>query len=69
MSKFKKWMEEPSTKKGIGLLAAGATLAIGQPELITMAVSDDGGLKFGGVAGVVYMFGLSLWEMYRKESR
>lgn len=69
MSKLKKWMQEPSTKKGIGLLAAGATLAIGQPELINMAISDDGGLKIGGIAGLVYMFGLSIWEMYRNESR
>jgi len=44
--------DQPSTKKGLALLGAGAALVAGHPELITASVSADG-VQFGGIIGDV----------------
>ncbi|EHZ7358379.1 hypothetical protein RQY88_000225 [Vibrio vulnificus] len=67
---MKKWinerLKEPSTKKGLALVAAGATLAIGRPELITASVSETG-IQWGGLIGTTVPLVLGLWETVRKE--
>ncbi|EGQ8172112.1 hypothetical protein QNF13_003919 [Vibrio vulnificus] len=67
---MKKWinerLKEPSTKKGLALVAAGATLAIGRPELITASVSEAG-IQWGGLIGTTVPLVLGLWETVRKE--
>lgn len=59
-------LKEPSTKKGIALIAAGATLAIGRPDIITASVTDAG-IQFGGLVGAVVPFMVGIWEAIRRE--
>lgn len=59
-------MNEPSTKKGLALLGAGAALALGHPELITASVTDAG-VQYGGLIGTAIPVLLGLWEVVRKE--
>ncbi|AAO07250.1 Holin [Vibrio vulnificus] len=63
---IKERLKEPSTKKGLALVAAGATLAIGRPELITASVSEAG-IQWGGLIGTTVPLMLGLWETVRKE--
>ncbi|HDY7475768.1 TPA: hypothetical protein RQK49_002036 [Vibrio vulnificus] len=63
---IKERLKEPSTKKGLALVAAGATLAIGRPELITASVSEAG-IQWGGLIGTAVPLVLGLWETVRKE--
>ncbi|ARN68180.1 hypothetical protein ACW0FS_004334 [Vibrio vulnificus] len=63
---IKERLKEPSTKKGLALVAAGATLAIGRPELITASVSEAG-IQWGGLIGTTVPLVLGLWETVRKE--
>ena len=63
---LKKQWEQPSTKKGIGLIAAGATLAIGHPQLITASVTEAG-IQWGGVIGTTVPMLIGAWETVRNE--
>ncbi|MYM58518.1 hypothetical protein GTG28_04710 [Vibrio sp. OCN044] len=70
---MKKWLEkvgvnldEPSTKKGLALLGAGAALAMGHPELLTASVTSEG-VQYGGIIGVAMPVAIGLWETIRKE--
>lgn len=63
---LKKRWEEPSTKKGLALVGAGAALAVGHPELITASVTDTG-VQWGGLIGTTAPILLGLWETARKE--
>ena len=63
---FKERWQEPSTKKGVGLVAAGVTLAIGHPELITASVTDSG-VQWGGIVGTAAPVLIGLWEAVRNE--
>lgn len=67
---MEKWIKErlaePSTKKGIALLGAGAALALGYPELITASVTAEG-VQYGGIIGAVVPVVLGLWETVRRE--
>ncbi|MCG3728365.1 hypothetical protein [Vibrio cincinnatiensis] len=63
-SYLNKWgvdLSQPSTRKGLALIGAGVALAVGQPELLTAAISDDG-IKYGGVIGTAVPVLLGLWE-------
>lgn len=59
-------LDQPSTKKGLALLGAGAALVVGHPELITASVSADG-VQFGGLIGVAAPILLGVWEAVRDE--
>ena len=63
---LKKQWQQPSTKKGLGLVAAGVTLAIGRPELITASVSEAG-VQWGGLVGTTVPLVIGLWETVRNE--
>ncbi len=65
---FKKWLKQPSTKKGIALVGAGAALAAGHPEIITASVNDTG-VHYGGVLGTAIPVLIGLWETIRNEFR
>ena len=58
--------DQPSTKKGLALLGAGAALVAGHPELITASVSADG-VQFGGIIGASAPIVFGLWETLRNE--
>lgn len=70
MEKFKQWLkdrwEEPSTKKGLALIAAGGTLALGRPELITASVTETG-VQWGGLVGATVPLVIGVWETVRNE--
>ena len=70
MKKLTNWLknrwQEPSTKKGVGLVAAGVTLAIGHPELITASVTETG-VQWGGLVGTAAPVLIGLWESVRRE--
>ncbi|ELS8947695.1 hypothetical protein R6G67_001842 [Vibrio fluvialis] len=59
-------LNQPSTKKGLALIGAGAALAAGHPELITASVTADG-IQYGGLIGTALPVLLGLWETFRKE--
>lgn len=59
-------IKQPSTKKGLALLGAGAALAMGHPELLTASVTDTG-VQYGGLIGTAIPVLLGLWEVVRKE--
>ena len=59
-------LDQPSTKKGLALLGAGAALVAGHPELITASVSADG-VQFGGIIGASAPIVFGLWETLRNE--
>ena len=59
-------LDQPSTKKGLALLGAGAALVAGHPELITASVSADG-IQFGGIIGASAPIVFGLWETLRNE--
>lgn len=61
-------LDQPSTKKGLALIGAGATLAAGHPELITASVTAEG-VQYGGLIGTALPLVLGLWETFRKEFR
>ena len=63
---IQKWLKQPSTKKGIALLSAGAALAVGHPELLTASVSGDG-VQWGGIVGAAVPVLVGLWETVRDE--
>ncbi|WP_102313218.1 hypothetical protein BCV29_11715 [Vibrio cyclitrophicus] len=59
-------LDQPSTKKGLVLLGAGAALATGHPELLTASVTADG-VQYGGILGATLPMLLGAWEMARNE--
>lgn len=59
-------LDEPSTKKGLALVGAGAALVAGHPELLTASVTAEG-VQYGGIIGATVPFALGLWETIRKE--
>lgn len=59
-------LDQPSTKKGLALIGAGAALAAGHPELITASVTAEG-VQYGGLIGTALPLVLGLWETFRKE--
>ena len=59
-------LEQPSTKKGIALVGAGAAAIVGHPEIITATVNDTG-VQFGGLLGTLVPIALGLWETLRDE--
>lgn len=59
-------LDQPSTKKGIALVGAGVALAVGHPELLTVAVTDSGA-TYGGAIGVLAPLVLGFWETIRNE--
>lgn len=61
-------LDQPSTKKGLALIGAGAALAAGHPELITASVTAEG-VQYGGLIGTALPVVLGLWETFRKEFR
>ncbi|EOW6613317.1 hypothetical protein ACOZZ1_001096 [Vibrio fluvialis] len=61
-------LDQPSTKKGLALICAGAALAAGHPELITASVTAEG-VQYGGLIGTALPVVLGLWETFRKEFR
>ncbi|WP_172571305.1 hypothetical protein [Vibrio fluvialis] len=61
-------LDQPSTKKGLALIGAGAALAAGHPELITASVTVEG-VQYGGLIGTALPVVLGLWETFRKEFR
>lgn len=61
-------LDQPSTKKGLVLIGAGAALAAGHPELITASVTAEG-VQYGGLIGTALPVVLGLWETFRKEFR
>ncbi|EKO3904889.1 hypothetical protein KW443_19080 [Vibrio fluvialis] len=61
-------LDQPSTKKGLALIGAGAALAAGHPELITASVTAEG-VQYGGLIGTALPVLLGLWETFRKEFR
>ncbi|MGI2788866.1 hypothetical protein [Vibrio fluvialis] len=61
-------LDQPSTKKGLALIGAGAALAVGHPELITASVTAEG-VQYGGLIGTALPVVLGLWETFRKEFR
>ena len=63
---FKARWAEPSTKKGLALVAAGATVVAGHPEIISASVSETG-VQFGGIIGTAAPVAIGLWETIRKE--
>lgn len=66
MDKLKQWFNQPSTKKGLALVGAGAALAVGHPELITASVTPEG-VQYGGLIGTAAPILLGIWEMLRDE--
>lgn len=58
--------DQPSTRKCLALLGAGAALVAGHPELITASVSADG-VQFGGLIGASDPIVFGLWETLRNE--
>lgn len=60
------WLKQPSTKKGIALLGAGAALAVGHPELLTASINGDG-VQWGGIVGAAVPVLVGLWETVRNE--
>ncbi|EGR2797595.1 hypothetical protein QNF03_002276 [Vibrio cidicii] len=63
---IKERLKEPSTKKGLALVAAGGALALGRPELITASVTETG-VQWGGLIGSVAPLVIGFWEVVRKE--
>lgn len=59
-------LKQPSTKKGLALIGAGITLAVGHPELLTASVTPEG-VQMGGLIGVAAPMLLGLWETIRDE--
>ncbi|WP_159657162.1 hypothetical protein [Vibrio atypicus] len=67
MKKYlKNLVKQPSTYKGVALLAASAAAAVGHPELVTASVSETG-VSFGGLIGTFVPVALGLWETLRNE--
>lgn len=60
------WFAQPSTKKGLALVGAGAALAVGHPEILTAAIDGDG-VQYGGVIGSVVPALLGVYELIRNE--
>ncbi|NLS13367.1 hypothetical protein HGP28_10730 [Vibrio sp. SM6] len=63
---LKRRLKEPSTKKGVALVGAGLALAVGQPQLITAAVTENG-IEWGGLLGAIVPVVLGAWEVARVE--
>lgn len=63
---LKLWFKQPSTKKGLALVAAGATLTMGHPELLTVNVAGDG-IQAGGLIGAAVPVLMGLYEVVRNE--
>ncbi|CAM3708158.1 hypothetical protein VA7868_02923 [Vibrio aerogenes CECT 7868] len=59
-------LSQPSTKKGLALVGAGAALAMGHPDLLTASVTDTG-VQYGGIIGTTVPVLLGLWETLRNE--
>ncbi len=59
-------LDQPSTKKGLALVGAGVALAVGHPELLTVAITDSG-TQYGGLIGATVPLVLGLWETIRNE--
>ncbi|EKA6056038.1 hypothetical protein OLZ71_003317 [Vibrio parahaemolyticus] len=64
--KLKIDLDQPSTKKGLALLGAGAALLSGHPELLTASISNEG-VQIGGVVGSIAPIMLGFYEALRDE--
>ncbi len=59
-------LDQPSTKKGVALVASGVALAAGHPEYLT-AVITDSGVQYGGLLGTAVPLFVGMWETLRNE--
>jgi hypothetical protein len=59
-------LSQSSTKKGLALVASGAALVMGHPELLTASITDTG-VHYGGVIGAAVPVAVGLWETLRNE--
>lgn len=59
-------LDQPSTKKGLALVGAGAALVSGHPELITASITAEG-VQYGGIIGASAPIVFGLWETLRNE--
>lgn len=70
MKKYvKNLMKQPSTFKGLALLAGSALTAGGVNELLTVEIPNTGDPQFGGSLATLGMLGLGLWETFRNEQK
>ncbi|MDB1122842.1 hypothetical protein [Vibrio algarum] len=59
-------LSQPSTKKGLVLVASGAALATGHPELISASVTGSG-VQIGGLIGATVPLLIGIYEALRNE--
>lgn len=64
---IKKYLDQPSTKKGLVVLGSAVAVAIGNPELFTVTVTESGA-QLGGLIGTVVAGVMGLLEVLRDEN-
>lgn len=70
MKKYlKNLMKQPSTFKGLALLAGSALSAGGVSELLTVEIPNTGDPQFGGTVATLGMLVLGAWETLRNEKK
>lgn len=70
MKKYlKNLMKQPSTFKGLALLAGSALSAGGVTELFSIEIPQVGEPQFGGSLATLGMLALGAWETLRNEKK
>lgn len=66
IEKLKQWFKQPSTKKGLALVGAGAALVSGHPELLSVSFAGDS-IQYGGLIGAMAPVLIGTYEVMRNE--
>jgi hypothetical protein len=63
---FFDYLKQPSTLKGLTLLASSAAVMFGYGDIFNVEL-NNGGLKLGGAIGAAVPVALGVWEVVRNE--